>query len=310
MVVAAPQQLSFSASSGDDAFDASLKDSVHPRHTQGAEMPDVSQQGTAHESAGFAYRVLPRLFDFVAALMLFGVLSALLHDIDSASAFAVIWLPPVLVEAMLPRSPAKLLFGLQVIRLVDLQPAKRWQLAARSVLWSALPLVALWPKTAMPPETATSMSWLLLLPVLPIIDCAFVLRGSRQRLLDRCLGLAVVHKQSTAAEPESPQVMQARHDMPGDDHVTLTSFDQIFPAEALRGLLEAEGIPASLKDMQTVQYNALWSNALGGIKVQVPAGELARAREIMAAFERGDYDLIDEADEATSAPPDQAAAKL
>jgi len=62
-------------------------------------------------------------------------------------------------------------------------------------------------------------------------------------------------------------------------------FDNYLQAHILKSKLEAEGITCLLQDEQTVTMYWFWSNALGGIKLKVPADEAARARLLMAKIE-------------------------
>ncbi len=65
---------------------------------------------------------------------------------------------------------------------------------------------------------------------------------------------------------------------------TLASFEFVSDVQALRGRLEAEGITVILKDENTVSIDPFASNALGGVKLQVPMDQKERAQEI--------YDLV------------------
>ena len=49
----------------------------------------------------------------------------------------------------------------------------------------------------------------------------------------------------------------------------------------IRGRLESEGITCFVKDELTVQVNPFYSNAIGGVKLQVPESELNQAIEIL-----------------------------
>ena len=70
---------------------------------------------------------------------------------------------------------------------------------------------------------------------------------------------------------------------------------QLDPTEAhlLAGLLQSMGIAAQAGDTQLVQTHSLWSIALGGANVRVPASQLEEAQAIHAAFLRGDFELDD-----------------
>lgn len=67
-------------------------------------------------------------------------------------------------------------------------------------------------------------------------------------------------------------------------------------AHVIRGCLAAAGIDAIVTDDQHMQANLLLAPAIGGVRVLVPQAQLARAQEILAAFERGDLALADDAD--------------
>lgn len=68
---------------------------------------------------------------------------------------------------------------------------------------------------------------------------------------------------------------------------------QLEPTEAhvLCGLLRASGIQAMAGDTELVQTHSLWSIALGGANVRVPATQLAEAQAIHAAYLRGEFEL-------------------
>jgi len=88
--------------------------------------------------------------------------------------------------------------------------------------------------------------------------------------------------QAPAASPAD-----ADEQPPQGDPVTVTRVFNALEAEMLRGCLEAEGIPATLGDVQTVQTDTLLTVALGGVRVMVPAPFADAARQTVEAFERG-----------------------
>lgn len=65
------------------------------------------------------------------------------------------------------------------------------------------------------------------------------------------------------------------------DFVTVATYWNAAEAELARAVLEGEGIHACLEGEATARWMWYWANALGGIKVQVPASEAQRAREIL-----------------------------
>jgi len=86
-------------------------------------------------------------------------------------------------------------------------------------------------------------------------------------------------------------------DEDGGDLRLLARFLNPTDAFILQGRLQAEGVRAVVADAQLVQTHSLLAIAVGGARVLVPLSQLAEARDIHAALERGDYALDDEDDE-------------
>jgi hypothetical protein len=104
-----------------------------------------------------------------------------------------------------------------------------------------------------------------------------------------------------AAEP------QVDGEPPHGELVTVTRVFNCLEAEMLRGCLGAEGIPATLGDVQTVQTDTLLTVAMGGIRVMVPAPFAASARLTVEAFERGALEIDELPADAQAAAPDDDA---
>ncbi len=64
--------------------------------------------------------------------------------------------------------------------------------------------------------------------------------------------------------------------------------------------LQAARIDAMVADANLVQAHSLIGVAVGGVRVMVPASQLAEAKEVLAAFHRGDFSL--DADETGGEP--------
>lgn len=64
-------------------------------------------------------------------------------------------------------------------------------------------------------------------------------------------------------------------------------------AHVICSCLVAGGVPAMVADANLVQMNDLWAFAVGGVRILVPTSHMAKAREIIEAFERGDLALSD-----------------
>ncbi len=60
-------------------------------------------------------------------------------------------------------------------------------------------------------------------------------------------------------------------------------------AEILRGLLEAQGIPAAVWQEAAARALGLTVGPFGELRVAVPAGHYAAAQAVVQAFLRGDF---------------------
>jgi len=78
-----------------------------------------------------------------------------------------------------------------------------------------------------------------------------------------------------------------------DNFITLITFT--YPAEmaVLRARLEAEGIECRVLDELTVQVNPFYSNAIGGVKLQVKTTDIESAKEVLR---EGGYEMEKEAE--------------
>ena len=81
--------------------------------------------------------------------------------------------------------------------------------------------------------------------------------------------------------------------------VTIASFSFPYEAQIARGKLESEGVPAVVADEHTINMQWLYSDAIGGVKVQVPGHFVDQARQVLGAdysealvAEQGDDKLL------------------
>ncbi|MGK5080449.1 putative signal transducing protein [Janthinobacterium sp. HLX7-2] len=81
-----------------------------------------------------------------------------------------------------------------------------------------------------------------------------------------------------------------------NDYVLIARLMIPTDAHVIRGCLEAAGIDVILTDDQHMQANLLLAPAIGGARVLVREKDAARAHDILAAYERGDLALSDDAD--------------
>jgi DNA-directed RNA polymerase subunit M/transcription elongation factor TFIIS len=63
--------------------------------------------------------------------------------------------------------------------------------------------------------------------------------------------------------------------------ITLTTATYLHEADMIRMRLEASGIKAFIPDQNTSSIQPLFSNAIGGIRIQIDENDLARAREVL-----------------------------
>jgi DNA-directed RNA polymerase subunit M/transcription elongation factor TFIIS len=71
--------------------------------------------------------------------------------------------------------------------------------------------------------------------------------------------------------------------------VTVAAFSYPYEAELACGRLEAEGIEAVIADENMVSMNWLYSNAIGGVRLQVAESDAPRAREILETTSAEDH---------------------
>ncbi len=87
----------------------------------------------------------------------------------------------------------------------------------------------------------------------------------------------------------------------GDDDyplVAVASFETPFEAHLARGLLQAEGLHATIADEHVVSVNAALTYAVGGVRLLVREPHVQRALAILAARQRGEYRIDELPDEA------------
>ncbi len=69
--------------------------------------------------------------------------------------------------------------------------------------------------------------------------------------------------------------------MENDLFTTLITFTYLHESSVLRSRLESEGIECFIKDELTTQVNPFYSNALGGIRLQVRQSDIPIAMAIL-----------------------------
>lgn len=67
--------------------------------------------------------------------------------------------------------------------------------------------------------------------------------------------------------------------------ITIKTFTHPYEAYPLKALMESEGISCFLKDEFTIMTQPLYSNMLGGVKLQVLEKDLEAANALLAQYE-------------------------
>jgi hypothetical protein len=88
----------------------------------------------------------------------------------------------------------------------------------------------------------------------------------------------------------------AMHPASNLPQVELTRYLVPMDARLAQGCLVAAGIPAVLADANLIQTDLLLAPALGGVGILVPEDYLQRAKAVLAAYERGEFALDENAD--------------
>jgi hypothetical protein len=77
------------------------------------------------------------------------------------------------------------------------------------------------------------------------------------------------------------------------DYVAVARVFSATEAHVLKGCLIAAEVPARVADDHIVQANSFLTTAVGGVRVLVPSSCLARATDVIAEFQRGDFALAE-----------------
>jgi hypothetical protein len=84
--------------------------------------------------------------------------------------------------------------------------------------------------------------------------------------------------------------------LPGRDLFEVARYLIPMDASLAQGCLVAAGIPAVLADAHLMQAHMLLAPALGGVRILVPREHLQEAKNVLEAFQRGEFALDEDAD--------------
>lgn len=76
--------------------------------------------------------------------------------------------------------------------------------------------------------------------------------------------------------------------------ITVYTASGQFEAEIIRSLLKAQGVSVHLSQESAGAVYAFTVGPLGEVEVMVPESEVVKARDILAAYQRGEYNTDEE----------------
>ena len=122
-------------------------------------------------------------------------------------------------------------------------------------------------------------------------------RAASGELTEAALALAAAELTARGLDvpPVQTDQQQAPAEYQGDLTIVARQLTAI-EAHLLASCLNAAGVPAEASDTHFVQTYSLLIGAVGGASVRVPANFVNEARDVIAAFRRGDFALSDDFD--------------
>ncbi len=141
----------------------------------------------------------------------------------------------------------------------------------------------------------------------PLLADAHNLRGIILEEMGRDEAAIEEYKKAMLIEPgfrEAAKNLSALESEVGLKHhlVTIAAFSHPTEAYVLKSRLEAEGIWSFVADEYTVTMYWLYSNAVGGVKLQVKGPDVERAREVLGLEQTGPEDELVAEDEEPRCP--------
>jgi len=130
-------------------------------------------------------------------------------------------------------------------------------------------------------------------------DDELIARGGSGGLTELAQSVAALEAQSRGIRLPAPEVEdepdESLREYQGDMQIVAR---YLTPTEAhmLCSCLQASGVPAEAGDTNLVQAHSLLAGAVGGACLRVPAAFVSEAREAIAAFKRGEFQLDEDCD--------------
>lgn len=121
------------------------------------------------------------------------------------------------------------------------------------------------------------------------------LEVAREELRSRGIEDAAVSPPTEQIEEQVEESLDPDPDPSSDvDLVTIARFTNPLEANVLRNCLEAHGVFAFLWGEHLGTAHHFLSVASGGMRLQVRSDQVEQAKEVIAAFERGDFAIDEE----------------
>jgi len=115
--------------------------------------------------------------------------------------------------------------------------------------------------------------------------------GTLNEIAQRVAAAEIASRGLELPAPISTSVESSEYE---GDFVTVAQFLNPTDAYIVCSRLGASGVPAVVADSNLVQMNSLWAVAVGGVRIRVPENRVAEAKEVIEAFNRGDFALPDD----------------
>jgi len=93
---------------------------------------------------------------------------------------------------------------------------------------------------------------------------------------------AAIRNEFAARSLEPPELPESPHHDEEQKWVTIGRYRDLPQAQIAKSVLESAGIPALLRDENTIRLEWVWSNLLGGIRLQVAVQDSESAQAILA----------------------------
>jgi len=127
-----------------------------------------------------------------------------------------------------------------------------------------------------------------------LTDEELLFRFRSNALTDTAAAIAAEEIERRGLDLPVPQASGPEGAEYAGDYAVVARFLNPTEAYVVCSCLKMAGVPALVADVELVQTNSLWAAALGGARLLVPALHVGAAREVIAAFNRGEYALPDD----------------